>query len=151
MEDTIPIWATKLHVIRPRNILYSPQCPTMSKVLYQTDIHVTYHPQSNNLIKNWNVKLKHLLSKMGGDKDMNGWYTCLRKRVLTLNTRRTEGGSLLDRFLYFSGKHGKEGEGEETVMTIQLFPTSQLTFFLPDIVILGPGLRLWVLEAGLRA
>lgn len=34
-------------------------------------------------------------------------------------------------------------------MTLKFVPTSQLSFFLPDVVTLGPGLPLWVLEAGL--
>lgn len=34
-----------------------------------------FHLQSNDLIENWNGKLKYLLSQRGKDKDMKGLHT----------------------------------------------------------------------------
>lgn len=71
--------------------------------------------------------------------------------VLTLNVKKAKGGGgAPDRVLHFSGGHGEQGVGEDGVMTLKFVPTSpQLSFFLPDVVTLGPGLPLWALEAGL--
>lgn len=89
--------------------------------------HVAHCPLSNGLIDNWHRQLKHLLSKMGGDKGMKGWPAHLHECVFTFYMRRLKGGSRLDRFLCSSGTSGEKGiemdAGMRTVVFI-FFPTS---------------------------
>lgn len=70
---------------------------------------------------------------MGGDKAIKGQSTCLHRcaRLIDFST-----------FLEDMGN----GVGEDGVRTLQL-TSPRLSFFLPDAVILGPGLPLCVLES----
>ena len=102
----------------------------------------------SGLIENWNGQLKHLLSKIGGDKSLQVWLTYMSSWVWALTQYEECQGKISVAplfWLIWEDRLGKDADA-----TIWLFPTStQIYFYLPDIKVLRPGLKLQIPETGM--
>lgn len=100
-------------------------------------------------MENGNRQLKTLVVENGGDKSREGWLPRLRECALTLNVRGTTGVPPLERRLCFSGGSGGRESREGRWDSFCPHITSTFFFFLPDVVVTGPGLQLQGVQTGM--